>query len=140
MAHVVGPYVQALSDIARALRQTPAGDTVAWRLELLPGQVDRELSRLRSRVKELERPRWVKPEERLPGDDRYYWCLVRECTNTYYTAAHPWRRDVMQVYYARQAGGFRPVHRPEEGHQIDVLAWWDDSPPAEPEAWKEARP
>lgn len=52
--HPCGPYMQALSDIARALRQTPDGKPVAWNAQLLAGQVERELAHLRARVKELE--------------------------------------------------------------------------------------
>lgn len=48
------PVVEALSDIARALR--PPGDErgpIAWSVELLPGQVEREVLCLRDRIHAL---------------------------------------------------------------------------------------
>lgn len=48
-----GPYIEALSEIAKHLRPPEDGTTIAWDVYLLAEQVGRELQRLRIENKKL---------------------------------------------------------------------------------------
>lgn len=48
-------YVEALNEIAKALRPPEDGATIAWDVELLPGQVSGELQRLRTENEKLRK-------------------------------------------------------------------------------------